>query len=81
MALVGDRGEIESFKRKYFGGDIFSNSDFSSEVVESSPKIVINSPGTYERLFCKGEPDRFSGYRDSSVQTHRQTDRNPVTLL
>ena len=24
-------------------------------------KIVINLPGTYEKLPCKGEPDRFSG--------------------
>ena len=29
-------------------------------VVVPSPKIVINLPGTYEKLPCKGEPDRFS---------------------
>ena len=36
-------------------------------------------PKTYEKLHCKGEPYQFSGKRDPSVQTNRQTD--PVTLL
>ena len=38
-------------------------------VVVPSHKMLINLPGTYE----KGEPDRFSGKRDPSVQTDRQT--------
>ncbi len=37
---------------------------FLGRVVVRSPKIVINLPGTYEKLPCKGEPDRFSGQRD-----------------
>ena len=41
-------------------------------MVVSSNKIVI----TYEKLTFKGEP-----YRLRSFGTHRQTDRNPVTLL
>ncbi len=28
-------------------------------VVLPSPKIVINLPGTYEKVPCKGEPDRY----------------------
>ena len=39
-------------------------------VVVPSHKMLINLPGTYE----KGEPDRFSGKRDPSVQTDRQID-------
>ncbi len=39
-------------------------------VVALSPKIVIKLPGTYEKLHCKGEPDRLSGQRDPSVQTN-----------
>ena len=30
-------------------------------VVLPSPKIFINLPGSYEKLPCQGEPDRFSG--------------------
>ena len=47
----------------------------------SSTKIVINLPRTYENLPCKLEAYRLSGKRDSSVQTEKQTDRHPVTLL
>ena len=54
---------------------------FIGRVVVPFPKIVINLPRTYVKLPCKGEPDQFSGYRDPSVQTHRQTERHPVTLL
>ena len=50
-------------------------------VVVPSPKIVINLPGTYVKLPCHGEPDWFSSSRDPSVQTDKQTDTHPVTLL
>ena len=46
-------------------------------VLVPSPKIVINLPGTYVKLPCKGEPDRFSGYRDPSVKTNKQTNKHP----
>ena len=42
-----------------------------------SYKVVINLPGTYEKLPCEGEPDRFSGEQDPTVQTNT----HPVTLL
>ena len=29
--------------------------------VPTPKKIVINLPGTYEKLPCKGEPNQFSG--------------------
>ena len=41
-------------------------------VVVLSPKIIINLPRTYEKLLCKGEPYRFSGQLDPSVQTDSQ---------
>ena len=50
------------------GGVIFCMGDFSWE------GVVINLPRTYEKLPCKEEPDRFSGYRDPSAQTDIQTD-------
>ena len=28
---------------------------------------------TYEKIHCDGEPNRFSGKRDPSLKTHRQT--------
>ena len=40
-------------------------------LVVPSPKIVKNFHMNFEKLPCKGEPHRFSGYQDSSVQ--RQT--------
>ena len=47
------------------GGNISIFFDFIvislGRVVVPSPKIVINLPGTYEKLPCYGEPDRFSG--------------------
>ena len=58
---------------------------FSWRVVVPSPQIDITISRTYEKLPCKEESDRFSSYRDPLVQiykqTHRQTDRHPVTLL
>ncbi len=39
--------------------------------------IVVNLPGTYEKLPRKGEPYRFSGQRDSPVQTNSP----PVTFI
>ena len=37
----------------------------------TSPKMIINLAGTYEKLLCLGEPDQFSGWRDTSVQTNK----------
>ena len=34
-----------------------------------------------DKLPCKGEPFRLSGYRDPLVHTHRLTIRDPLTLL
>ena len=41
------------------GSTIFWD-DFSFEGGGNLPKIVINLPGTYEKLLCKGEPYWFS---------------------
>ena len=41
-----------SFKKKFFFGGVGS--------VPPPKKIVINIPGSYEKLPCKGEPDWFS---------------------
>ncbi len=47
-------------------------------VVIPSPRIVVNLPGTFEKLVCKGEPDqRLARF----FSTNRQTDKHPVTLL
>ena len=37
-------------------------------------QIVIILPRTYEKLHCKEELYRFSGYRDPSIQTNKQID-------
>ncbi len=42
-------------------------------VVPPPKKIYINLPWTYEKLPCKGEPDRSSGQRDPLLQTNKQT--------
>ena len=43
-------------------------------VAVPSPKIVINLPGTYKKISCKGELDRFSGYEILRyIKTKRQT--------
>ena len=34
---------------------------------------VMNLPRTYEKLHCKGEGYRFSGYQDPSVHKDRYT--------
>ena len=39
--------------------------------------IAIKLSKIYEKLHCKGEPHRFGGWRDPSVQT----ERHPVTLF
>ena len=44
-----------------------------SEVV-IYPKIVVNLSRTFEKLHRKGEPYRFSGQRDTWIQTNGQTD-------
>ena len=48
-------------------------------VVFPSPKIVIKLPRTYEKLPCKGEPNRFSGKR--SFGTNKQTDKTDILIL
>ena len=38
------------------------------------PKIVIRLPWTYQKLYCKEEPYRTYGYRNSSLNTNRHKD-------
>ena len=38
-----------------------------------SPKIVINLPMTYEKIYCKVKSDRFRGQRDLMEHTDRNT--------
>ena len=45
---------------------------FLGRVMVPSPKIVVNNSRTLEKLRCKGEPQRFRGQLDPSVQTNRQ---------
>ena len=55
------------------GLDIGFFAIFHGRVVVPSPNIVINLLWTYGKLYCKGEPDRFSGQRVPLVKTYRQT--------
>ena len=48
-------------------------------MVVTSPKIVINLPGTYEKLTRLVQ--RLVRSFDTNIQTHKQTDRHPVTLV
>ena len=54
----------------FFGGEDFLGTISFRRMVVHSPKIVINLSWTYEKLPCKGEPYRFSGYQDPLVQTN-----------
>ena len=58
-------------RKKKLGGRIFFWGNFFFRVI-TSPKIVINFPGTNEKLICKVEPYWLSGYQDLSVQTDRK---------
>ena len=53
----------------YFVGDIFLG-----EVELPSPIISLNLPWTNKKLQCKGYPYWFSGYKDSSLLTNKQTE-------
>ncbi len=50
-------------------------------VVVPSPKIFKNFLRTYKKLLCKVETYRFSGYRDPTIHTDRQTKRQTDILL
>ena len=69
---LGRRGKVDpslifnlSFKKKK------GRSFFIGRVEISSPRIVKNLPCTYNKLHCKGEPYRLSGYRDPLIQTKK----------
>ena len=52
----------------------FKKKQFCNGSVEiPSPKIVKYLPKTYKKLYCKGEPNRFSGQRDPSRHTKKLT--------
>ena len=59
--------------------------DFSWEGGGTFPKIVINLPWTFKKLYCKREPYLSSSVRDLSMHIHthidRQTHRHPVTFI
>ena len=58
--------------KKKFGGFVAIS---IGRVVVPSSKIAINLPRTYEKLHNKGEPYRFSGWRDLRYrQTNKQTE-------
>ena len=61
MGLVDPTILILVLKRKEkIGGGVFFIFGGVGDVPPPK-KIVINLPGTYEKLPCKGEPDRLSG--------------------
>ena len=49
-------------------GGHFLGGEHSCEGGGTFPKIFINLPRTYEKLHCKREQYRLSGYRDTSLQ-------------
>ena len=61
-----EASKVKKMDRGYFLVAI----SLERKVIPTS-KTVINLPRTYEKLQCKGEPFRFSGYRNPSVQTDR----------
>ena len=64
-----------------WGGGFFFEEICLKGMVVLYPKKVINLPRICENLYCKGEPYRFSGYEDPSLQKESYTKKDPVTFI